>query len=341
MSTVMRAAATTAPINRSLEVLTERLLMLRGEIDAILEQLAGQTAADAAETPAESAELAEPDVADADPDLDVSPSTVPMCIDEDTPASEMAIEDAPAMAADADAVEIVPTTLIEANTDATDFADAVLPEETVMADDAMETVATAEPVAQLEAATPEAIESQPAAEHAVTDAAPAIEAEAETTVIDLDADTPSGETPVDAAQPAGDRLVTDAAPTVEEADETAATVISLDTHRASRDASHDVTKPVDARPNRRYRMKIAACILGGLAVAGLMFADLSALGSAPSADDSASTSARMTPWSYDRLWDALQRIKAPVTVSEPAGLLVIEGYPVSANRYREAWPSGS
>ena len=257
-----------------------------------------------------------------------------MCIDEDTPASEMAIEDAPAMVADADEVVIVPTALIEANTDATDFADAVLPEETVMADDAMETVAAAEPVDQLEAATPEAIEPQPAAEHAVTDAAPAIEPEAETTTISLDVSAPSDETADDAA---GEHLVLDAAPAIP----AEATVISLDAHRASRDATHDVIKPVDARPSRRYRMKIAACILGGLAVAGLMFADLSALGSAPSNGDSASTSVGTTSWAYDRLWDALQRIKTPAAVSESAGLLAIEGYPVSANRYREAWPSGS
>jgi len=305
----MRSAVATAPIDTSVEVLTERLLTLRAEIDAILEQLARQRAAAGEETAA----LADPPETIAEPAFAEVHNSITERADFDAAAAEPASADQPSPASLTD-IEIVHehAEMAVADASTTCAAPAVV--------EPVEVVAPAVEAASLE----EVLGHDAMAPVAVTEPVPTLE----TAIM-----SELSETPLQ-AEPAA---TTPTVPAIEPPAETA--VISLDAHRQTSRTVAEAAKAVAEHQNRRYRVKIAACILASLAVASLAFADLSALGSAPSSALAAPSTA---PWSYQRLWQGLQRGRAASDLTgTQSGLLMIEGFPVSANRYREAWPSGS
>jgi hypothetical protein len=297
----MRSAIATAPIDTS--ILAQRLLTLRIEIDAILEQLARQSAIGSDERvalteptqvaiePAGAATLAthaEAMARHADV-TDTTPTSEPVGADLPEPADAVEIEPEPAPVVSVDTAGSQPAQVVS-TTDAVSTHD-----EASLGDDAIE-LAAAEPEHSPEATAEQPGEARPQAEPAMV--APTRVAPADTMVVSLDAHRPSPKKDLEA---------------------------------------RSVAK------HRPYRAKIAACILAGFVVAGLAFADLSALGSAPSEASPAPLTAPFTSaWTLPSLWQGGQRSHAPDAINAQASLPLIEGFPVSAEqRYRAAWPSGS
>lgn len=338
MSTVLRSVAATAPINTSMEALTKRLLALRTEIDAILEQLA-QPAADGEATAAPVEPMAPVEApVFAEPTAEVEAPT----------AEQPVIE---ARAAEPAGTEPAPTaTATEAETELTTQT---VPERAGTAEGEVPTTCDAANAGELVASAP--IEGEFAAVEPADVVAPATDAAAahemalaDTAIEPIAADeaVPATEAPAQepsqTAPPAEAAMMQPAMQAVEAVVETPAeaTVISLDAHRPSGTTALQAIEPTAER-RRPSRVKIAACVLMGLAVATLVFADLAALGSAPSNPHSVPSAAPLaSSWSFQRLLRKLQPSAAPGAIDPQASMPLIEGFLIS-DRYRAAWPSGS
>jgi hypothetical protein len=301
----MRSAVATAPIDTNVKILAQRLLALRTEIDAILEELASQNAACAG------AELAD------------APEQLP-------------IIEAPAPT---EALASPPTSHAEATEDAVDEDDTAFDASLadIATDEARKTFASSSaaeltPIAAVEA------------DQVVSEAA-ATTQEAEQTDREIAAVeplfAPDGE-PRDRHE---DRVLADDATAVRAADaaETPAqaAVINLDARRQDRQMALAAAMPAKGTGRRRQAAKIAACILAMAALGTLLFADLAALGSAPSLSRALSAPPEApfaSGWSFLRLWQGADQSRAPDETKVRAGFFDVEGY---TTRYREAWPSGS